>query len=388
MIPKRNLMRALRKAVKQPTYAASAFYKRFKSFITYAFYNGHSAYPETISLFLTYRCNLRCKMCGQWGTAGSSKDYSSNELKTQLFIAEIEKLLDEVASFKPNITLFGGEPVLYHDWPIVVRMVKERGMRCNMITNGVLLEPKAEEIIDSGVDEIIFSLDGPREIHDEIRGAAGTYDRAAAGFKKIMEIKAGRMLKKPIVNISTAIFETNYERLAEIISSAEEMGASSVTLHHLIFIAREVYSKHDEIFRNYFSCSSHDWAGFVREDLPDIEPEKLVGILNKIKSMNKTNLDISVYPNLTDEEIKKYYTTFDFLPDSYRRRCISPWMVAYIFPDGSVRPCQSLNYAIGNIKEDAFMELWNRDKALRFRQVLKKDKYFPVCSRCTEFYRF
>lgn len=326
-------------------------------------------------------------MCGQWGMMGSSHEYSQEELKQHLSLNDIERLLNDVKRFKPNITLFGGEPLLYKDWQEAARMAKGRGMRCNIITNGILLEKAADAIVDAGVDEIIFSLDGPRDIHDEIRGAKGTYDKALAGFKRISELKTKKGLKKPIVNISTAIFETNYERLDEVVKSAEEMGASSITFHHLIFIGKETYARHDKIFQNRFSCSSPDWAGFIRDGLPKIEPEKLIEILNKVKS-TKGIIDISVYPNLMDDEIKKYYTTFDFLPDTYKKRCMSPWMVAYIFPDGSVRPCQSLNYGIGNVKEKGFLDIWNSKEALKFRGVLKTDKYFPVCPKCTEFYRF
>jgi radical SAM protein with 4Fe4S-binding SPASM domain len=110
-------------------------------------------------------------------------------------------------------------------------------------------------------------------------------------------------------------------------------------------------------------------------------------MLKKIGSL-KTDVDVSVYPNLRDSEIIKYYTSFDFLPESYKNRCISPWMVAYVFPDGSVRPCQSLNYSIGNIRDASFKQLWNGDSASTFRKTLKKDKHFPVCTRCTEFYRY
>ncbi len=387
MIPKRNLLRAIKKSIKQPGYAAGVFYKRLKSFITYRFYRGRSAYPETISLFLTYKCNLRCKMCGQWGLAGSSLGYSPEELKKQLDPADIEKVLDEVMSFKPNITLFGGEPLLYRDWPDVVRMVKKRKMRCNMITNGVLLKENAETIIDAGIDEIIFSLDGPRDVHDEIRGTAGTYDRAMAGFKKIQSLKKQKKLNTPLVNISTSIFETNYERLDEVLSSAEEMGASSITFHHLIFTSREIYCRHEKKMQDGFSCSAHDWAGFIRERLPNIVPDKLLQMLKKVKAM-RTGIDISVYPNLTDDEVRRYYGLFDFLPESYKKRCMSPWMVAYVFPDGSVRPCQSINYAFGNLKETGFKQMWNCERATRYREGLKRDKYFPVCPRCTEFYRY
>ena len=203
MIPRRNLLRAVKKAFRQPAYGAGAFYKRLKSSLTYNFYNGYSAYPETISLFLTYKCNLRCKMCGQWGPAGSSRGYSPEKLDRRLDMADIERLLDEVAGFRPNITLFGGEPLLYKDWSAVARMAKKRKMRVNMITNGVLLKENAEAVIDSGVDEVIFSLDGPRDVHDGIRGAPGTYDRALAGFKKIQALKNEKKIKVPLVNIST-----------------------------------------------------------------------------------------------------------------------------------------------------------------------------------------
>lgn len=387
MIPRRNLMRAARKAVTRPGYAIDAFGKRLKSSVTYKLCNGYSAYPETISLFLTYKCNLRCKMCGQWGEKGSSHAYPSEELKKQLSVDDIRKLLDDVASFRPAITLFGGEPLIYPDLPEVIRMIKARNMSCNVLTNGVLLESKAESLMDAGIDEIIFSLDGPRDIHDEIRGIPNTFDRAMAGFKKIAGLKKERKTSRPLVNISSTIFEINYSRLDEVVRSAEEMSASSITFHHLIFLSKEIYSRHDRIFQDYFSCSSPDWEGFVREQTPDIDPKKLIQMLKKVRSL-KTDVDVSVYPNLTDSEIVKYYSSFDFDPESYKKRCISPWMVAYIFPDGSVRPCQSLNYSIGNIRDESFKQLWNGDAATQFRQTLKKDKCFPVCTRCTEFYRY
>ncbi|MBM2833846.1 MAG: hypothetical protein HW406_1007 [Candidatus Brocadiaceae bacterium] len=55
MIPRRNLLRAIKKAIGQPLYAIKAFEQREKSFLNYHFKDGFSSYPETILLFLTYR---------------------------------------------------------------------------------------------------------------------------------------------------------------------------------------------------------------------------------------------------------------------------------------------------------------------------------------------
>lgn len=256
-----------------------------------------------------------------------------------------------------------------------------------MITNGILLEKYANSIIDLGVDEIIFSLDGPRDVHDEMRSAKGTFDRAYKGLKLISDIKEKSGANKPIVNISSTIFEINYKRLDEIISIAEELMASTITFHHLIFLSKERYDQHNNIFKGYYGMVCNDWKGFVRDSLPDIDVDFLIQKMEDIKKRD-SKVKIAFYPNFTNEEIRKYYTEFDFVSSSYGKRCLSPWMVSYIFPDGSVRPCQSLNFTAGNIRDDSFRKIWNNEKYMRFRKITKEEKKYPVCTRCTELYRF
>jgi radical SAM protein with 4Fe4S-binding SPASM domain len=387
MIQLRNLKRNLAKSVTQPGYALKALRQRLLSYLTYRIHDGRSYYPETVDLFLTYRCNLRCKMCGQWGVAGTSKDMSPEELKSELSLDEIYKIINDIKTFKPNVTLFGGEPLMYSNWEKVVSRIKQEGMRCNMITNGILLEKYANSIIDLEVDEIIFSLDGPREVHDEVRGAKGTFDRASRGLKLIRDIKRKSGTNKPVVSISSTIFEINYKRLDELISIAEELTASTITFHHLIFLSQERYNQHNNIFKGYYGMVCNDWKGFVRDSLPDIDVDFLIRKMEDIKKRD-SKVKIAFYPNFTDEEIRRYYTEFDFVSSSYGKRCLSPWMVSYIFPDGSVRPCQSLNFSAGNVRDSTFSRIWNNEKYMRFRKITKKERKYPVCTRCTELYRF
>lgn len=387
MIQLRNLKRNLAKSITQPGYAWKVFKKRLLSTLTYAVYDGYSHYPETVDLFLTYMCNLRCKMCGQWGMVGSSKDMSPEELKGELSLDQIFEIIDDIKSFKPNVTLFGGEPLLYSNWEKVVSRIKEAGMRCNMITNGILLEKYAHSIIDLGVDEIIFSLDGPRDVHDDVRNAKGTFDRAFKGLKLIRDIKEQTGQKKPIVNISSTIFEINYKHLDEIISVAEELRASTITFHHLIFLSKEVYNQHNRVFKSSYGMVCNDWGGFVRDSLPDINIDFLIKKIEDIKK-RASKVKIAFYPNFTNEEIRRYYTEFDFVSTSYKNRCLSPWMVSYIYPDGTVRPCQSLNFSAGNTRNNTFRKIWNSEKYMRFRKITKEKKMYPVCTRCTELYRF
>jgi radical SAM protein with 4Fe4S-binding SPASM domain len=128
---------------------------------------------------------------------------------------------------------------------------------------------------------------------------------------------------------------------------------------------------------------STDWEGFVQDELPSIDPERLIKNLREVESQGA-----SIYPNFTDDEVRQYYTNFEFTPTSYPQRCMSPWMVAYIFPDGSVRPCLSQGVSLGNIGEKPFRQIWNGEAYRRYRGEVKERGMFDACIRCTELYRF
>src|SRR5580765_5187883 len=87
--------------------------------------------PTFVQLRVTNLCNLRCKMCGQWGETGIYRSGASAAatdgeqersrireligLKRQLSLADYLRLLDELVPSRPIISLFGGEPLLYPD---------------------------------------------------------------------------------------------------------------------------------------------------------------------------------------------------------------------------------------------------------------------------------
>jgi MoaA/NifB/PqqE/SkfB family radical SAM enzyme len=387
MVPIKNIRRIIVKASQQPTYALRAARMRLLSSLSHHFFNGRSTPPETISLLLTYQCNLRCQMCGQWGERGSLKGLPPSETKVYIEMPLIERLIDEIKGLHPTITLFGGEPLLHPQWEGVVGAIKGAGLRCNMITNGILLRKRADEAVRLGLDEVIFSLDGPAGVHDAIRGGEGVFNKALEGFQHLQAAKERYGKKRPLVNINTVIWEQNHALLGDIVKAAASFGAETITFHHLIFVDQGAFEETENITQAALNCSSPDWAGFIKDRLPRIDPEMIIEQKRMIER-GKNAVPAFFYPNLTDDEIRAYYSSFDFLPTSYKRRCLSPWMVAYVLPDGAVKPCLSLGYVMGNLQEATFREIWNGARAMRFRRLLKERGYFPVCPRCTEFSRF
>lgn len=388
MIPRRNLLRAIKKSVHQPGYAVQNLTKRIKANTYYKFGKGKSSWPETISIFITYKCNLKCKMCGQWGDQGVFKNYDKNTLSHQLSIETIKKLVDDVKFFKPNITLFGGEPLINPEIIEIIKIIKSGGMRCNLITNGTLISKYAEELISSGLDEIIFSLDGSEKIHDSIRGIPGTFNKALAGFQKLNSIKKNLNKKKPLININSTIFESNYEIFLNTIEAAKLFSPDNFTFHHLLFLDKTNVDEFQMEFKNTYGQTPYDWQGFAVDKIPDIDPQKIIQQINELKTI-KTKFNVSFYPNFNNDDIREWYSNYNFESKSYKNRCMSLWMTAYIFPDGSVRPYHSMNYDLGNIQNDCFLSIWNNDNFIKLRQQIIKHKSFKVCSKgCTEFFRY
>lgn len=384
MISIRNARRFFYKACKQPGYALNVLGKRTRSYLYYQFGKGKASQPEAITLFLTHRCNLRCTMCGQWGESGVTKKKSPQDIKEELSFGELSKLVDGVYRFKPNITLFGGEPLLHPDCIEIIRYIKKKGMHCLMITNGSLLSDLAKDVVESGLDELNVSLDGGRELHDQIRGMPGLFNKIMNGIKEINRFKRKSGRKKPLINLQCTITRYNYMNLEQMLSVAKEAEACSLTFHNLIFLGRELIEKQKEYDR-LLDCSSYDWEGFVFS--PGIDHDLLYAKIKEVLSCAK-NVSVDFYPNFSLEGLKEYYQNPSFLPKEYKARCLSPWMVAYIFPDGSVHPCLNFTYAYGNIKNNRFKDIWNGPSAIRYRRILKEKSIFPVCVRCTELYRY
>lgn len=374
MISTYNIKRALRKAVKQPSYALRSLVKRARSYLNYLAGNGETILPESLTLFLTNRCNLRCRMCGQTHHAG--QELSLNNLKS---------IVDDLASFRPNITLFGGEPMLHEGCVELIKYIKERGMHCLMITNGLLVEDRAKDIVESGLDELNVSLDGDAEVHDAIRGMPGAFDKIMAGLKKVGSIKAQTKSFKPLVNLQCTITKYNYKNLESMIGVASEAGADSLTFHNLIFLDRETLERQKECDAT-LGCSSSDWEGFAFE--PEIDPGILYENMKKVVS-KRYPYTVDFYPDFSRRELIGYYSAPRAVSTSISSKaCLSPWIAAYIFPDGEVKPCLNLSYSFGSALKEKFTKLWNNDKAVSFRSILKKEHAFPACCRCTELFRY
>ncbi len=119
--------------------------------------------------------------------------------------------IDEVCSLGVSFfDLSGGEPLLRKDISILAKRAASYGCLISMNTNGTLLKSGSISKIANVFDVVVVSLDGPKEIHDKLRGVAGTYEKA---------IKTVRLLKARgvRVGVNSVVTPWNIEILPQFI---------------------------------------------------------------------------------------------------------------------------------------------------------------------------
>ena len=120
---------------------------------------------------LTLRCNLRCLHCGS--RAGGTR---GDELTDE----ETYSVVDQLAALgMKSCTLSGGEPLLRENWAQIAERFSKKGVRVNMISNGLKADRETVRRMKSaGMSNVGVSIDGHEESHDFVRGRSGSW-RAA-----------------------------------------------------------------------------------------------------------------------------------------------------------------------------------------------------------------
>ncbi len=182
--------------------------------------NGWSHPPEVINAFVTDICNLGCRECHY---ANSDKPGFSLNMVGHMQPHLFRKFMDEIPG-RPVVSFTGGEPLLHPQICDLIKYAKDKGRVCTLVTNGWFLEDKAEQICETGLNCITVSVDGPKEIHNSIRGK-NSFERLERGLQKILD-----QPKRPIVLVSLAISDLNFDQLIPTYELAENWGGGWVEL--------------------------------------------------------------------------------------------------------------------------------------------------------------
>jgi MoaA/NifB/PqqE/SkfB family radical SAM enzyme len=370
-------------------------------------------WPTFVQLRVTNVCNLRCKMCGQWGetgifreganasaTDGEAERQHIHDLigqRHQLSVADYVRLLDELAPHKPVISLFGGEPLLYPEIIQLVREIKRRGFTLSAITNGWLLERYARELVELGIDAIAVSVDGPHGLHDEIRGRSTSFERLAAGVKAVARFRTELSRPFPVLMAILPITELNIEQVGAATEELSDLPLDLINVGLRWFVPPDAGARYEAVMQETFGVSGGSWKGFDFSwpgGAKAAHSEQMLGLVKQLGKLRKGRVAdllagrpwISFLPEIAATEVPSYFT--DFRQTFGHDLCPVAWYFAQVEPDGEVCFCGDFpDYFLGNVKKLSFREIWTGPRATAFREKLAREP-LPVCARCCGSYLY
>lgn len=337
------------------------------------FLSGRAAYPHTVYVGITNNCNLKCRMCDLGQKIRSSYGMRLGPEK-ELAFSSWKGFIDDISSFSPAVELCAAEPLLYRDFIPLVKYIKQKKLVCRIFTNGFLLEKYAAFLKQEGVDNLFISIDGPAQIHDNIRGSEGLFDRIIRGLKILNEDEK----EKPSVDINFTVSQYNYNEIEHTINAVKDRGVrfDRFTVMLTLFTTRKAVLSHNQQYPEFP-------ADAICEQGVDFEKIDVRVVKEQVDRLREKFHDkIRLYPNIDISRIQDWYQR----PDSFlgNIKCNFIWNSANITCAGEVIAnfrCVKRNF--GNINQSRFKGIWNSKDFRRFRLLCDKKGPFPICARCS-----
>lgn len=143
---------------------------------------------QTLVLNLTNQCNLSCQYCYEFGADKvATPEGKPKFMDLETAKASVDFLLEQSAGRRTiHVTFFGGETLM--NFPLLKQVVSYANERAasqgrhidfSLTTNATLLTPAIIEFLSGNRIGVTVSMDGPKEMHDQLRVFAngrGSYD--------------------------------------------------------------------------------------------------------------------------------------------------------------------------------------------------------------------
>lgn len=316
---------------------------------------------ERLPILILYphsRCNCRCLMCDIWRARG----------KGELSAEEVAGWLAEWRGLGVRrVVLSGGEALLHSDLDAFCEPLRGAGIGVTLLSTGLLLRRDAQRLV-RWCDDVIVSLDGPREVHDRIRNVARAFEKLADG---VAAVRAA----DPRVAISArcTVQRENFRDLRATVRTARELG-----LDRISFLAADVST---EAFNR-----PGGWEP-ERASAVALEADDLPLLGDEIDALEREHADdfasgfLAESPEKLRRRLLQYFAALHGQGDFAPVECNAPWVSAVVEADGMVRPC-FFQPPLGNLRTaGSLAAVLNSPEAVAWRQGLDTARD-AVCRRC------
>lgn len=316
--------------------------------------------PRSLDLAITHHCNLRCKYCSFFTSAGDVRQ----DLPAEAWKAFFEELN---ACAVMEVCLSGGEPFARKDLRELIEAIIRNRMRFRILSNGTLINDETASFLASTrrCSGVQVSIDGSvPTVHDACRGE-GNFLKAMEGIQCLLRHHLPVMVR-------VTIHRHNVRDLA-------------ATARLLL----------EEIGLPQFSTNSASYMGLCRQnaeqvmltaDERSLAMEILLGLTRKFNGRISATAGPLAEARAWMEMEKARRESQGPIPGrGFLTGCSGPMSKMAVRADGVMVPCDQISHLeLGVINQDNLGEVW-RDhpelRRLRERQAIPLSD-FEFCQGC------
>jgi MoaA/NifB/PqqE/SkfB family radical SAM enzyme len=316
--------------------------------------------PRIVILPLMYACDAKCVMCNIWERADGTS-WGPDVVRRVFSHPEMANNVEVV-----NVT--GGEASMRRDLPDVIRALIESTKTLHTISlqtnamNPDRLEKRISAIVDIFQEswengrslhfDVNISLDGPRPVHDEIRGVPGAFDCVMDSLERLRGLLS--LLPRSALAFNCTVVRQNIMHLRETQSVADELG---IEITFTIPQHTDVYMENAATTNRFaFSESEcHEIIAFLRERQEQANGRSAMS--------------------------RRYCSMLISLLENGKRGISCPLSEGGLFlePDGRSLPCwNSSKLATGNILKEGVEAVLTRRAEPEYREQLAQH-----CQTCS-----
>lgn len=296
--------------------------------------------PIRIGLDLTNLCNDNCPWCEPL----QYREHTIKDRKHTLSTEVAREVLKDAADMDCKTVNFsgGGEPLLHHDFGVLLRYSRQLGMRSWVVTNGFFIDIWLGVLL--GADHVRVSLDASNEDeYGEMHGVKGSeFERVCRNTTELA--KARIAARSPEIGISYLVADCN---------------------------------RHTDSIRRIFEFAKNAGVDFI-QFRPVSGESSLTKFSGEWLPLAKAIEDIArEYPSVECFPLGKRWKDV-FLQREFKK-CYAAFTTAVIGANGDVQVCcDRRDISYGNVYEQSFKEIWHSGK---HRQAAN-DIVPAFCDRC------
>jgi len=290
-------------------------------------------HPSTLMIEPTNTCNLKCPLCPT-GCGQIKRE------KGFLTFQNFKKVIDDSGDYIFHLRLWNwGEPLLNKDIFKMISYAKSKKIFVNLSTNSNFIDDKtSRELINSGLDELIISLDGASEETYNLYRKGGNFQKIINSIQLLIQERKKLNKKTPFVKLQFIIMKHNEHEIKEIQKLSRVLGVDELVFKTVGIM--DYFSKED-----------------IKKYLPS-NPE-----------YSRYSYGETISPNI---KVKNW--------------CDSLWDEMVINWDGSVVPCcfdMNNSLVLGNVLNTSVKTIWNSKLYKKLRKtILTKKSSIPICKNC------